>query len=156
MLRNLLRWARTTKPGDNGKQFPDHQVEYLGKVADSARLFPYGFYANIPDDVLSLIASVQDNPDNRVTLGCLLKNYPDSDGTELFFYHPLIPNLKIKLCSDGKMLIQSDVKIDIVAPETEFTGIVKANGKVIDDTHGHTQGNDSAGNAQEPISGVTS
>lgn len=53
------------------------------------------------------------------------------------------------------MNVTATTKVDIVSPLTEFTGTVKANGKVIDDTHGHTQANDSDNDVQAAISGVT-
>ena len=155
MLRNLLKWARVTKAAVAGEQYQTQQVTYLGKVADAAILQPYGLHANLPPDVLTLIVSNQGQADNRVALGCLLKQRPDLNEGEVAFYHPLIPDLIIKLEADGAMLIKSNNKINIEAPETEFTGVVKANGKVIDDTHSHTQGNDSDGNSQATISGVT-
>jgi len=154
MLRNLLKWARVTKAATAGEQYQTQQVTYLGKVADAAILQPYGLHANLPPDVLTLVASSQGQADNRVALGCLLKQRPDLIEGEVAFYHPLIPDLIIKLQVDGAMLIKSNNKINIEAPETEFTGVVKANGKVIDDTHGHTQGSDSDGNSQVDISGV--
>jgi hypothetical protein len=154
MLRNILRWARTTKLPESDTQFAVQQTDYLGKTADSAMLFPYGFYANIPPDVLALICSVQGHANNRVELGCLLKERPDFDGVGVALYHPLIEGLYIRLEPNGEINIKSNVKINIEAPETEFTGIVKANGKVIDDTHGHAQSNDSGGNSEVDISGV--
>lgn len=38
---------------------------------------------------------------------------------------------------------------------TAFIGSITANGKVIDDTHGHTQDADGGGDSEQPISGVT-
>ena len=154
MIRNLLRWARITKAGDDDKAFATQQMEYLGKVAEGLIVFPYGLHGNVPPDSLALMFAVQGNPDNRAAIAWKPKDRPTLKAGEVAFYHPLLPNLIIKLKEDGKMLIQSDVKIDIIAPETEFTGTVKANGKIIDDTHQHSQPNDSAGNSQATIVGV--
>lgn len=129
-------------------------MEYMGKTADGFMVFPYGLFANVPKDTLALMLAIQGNPDNRAAIACSVDNRPDLEEGETAFYHPLIPGLLIKLKADGKMSIESAVKIDIIAPETEFTGIVKANGKIIDDTHGHAQANDSGGNTEVNISGV--
>ena len=118
-------------------------------------VFPYGLHGNVPAGALALMFAVGGNPENRAAIAWTPKGRPELSEGEVAFYHPLIPNLIIKLQSNGEMLIQSEVKINIIAPETEFTGIVKANGKVIDDTHGHTQGNDSDGDTEASISGVT-
>jgi len=88
MLSKLLRWARITKSGDDSGQFPVQQMEYLGKVADGAVVFPYGVHGNIPADVLVLMASVQDSPDNRASLGVLAKKRPTLKDGEVAFYHP--------------------------------------------------------------------
>jgi hypothetical protein len=146
---------RITKPSDKDRQFAQQQMEYMGKPGDGAILFPYGLHANVPADTLALGASVQGNPDNRVAIGFLLKSRPALTAGEVAFYHPLLPDMIIKLQANGQMLIKSGVKINIEAPVTEFTGIVKANGKVIDDTHGHVQGPDSAADTQVQIVGVT-
>lgn len=154
MLRKLIRWARITKAGTDAEQFPVQQVEYMGKVADSLMVFPYGMHGNVPADSLGLMFAVGGNPENRATIGFAPQDRPTLEEGEVAFYHPLLPNLIIKLQASGEMLIQSDLKINIVAPETEFTGIVKANGKVIDDTHQHSQANDSNGDSQVNINGV--
>lgn len=153
-IRDLLRWARITKEGGGTEQFATQQMEYLGKVGDGAMLFPYGIHGNVPADFLTLIGAVQGNPDNRVAIGCLMKTRPTLKRGEVAFFHPLLPDLIIKLQEDGEMLIKSGVKINFDAPETEFTGVVKANGKIIDDTHLHAQPNDSAGNTEANITGV--
>ena len=154
MFRNLIRWARVTKAGSDDKQYATQQVEYLGKVAESQMVFPYGIHANLPPHSLALMFAVQGNPENRAAIGWTPTKRPKLVEGEVAFYHPLIPNLIIKLKANGEMLIQSDVKINIVAPETEFTGTVKANGKIIDDTHRHAQDPDSDGDGQANIEGV--
>ena len=154
MLRNLIRLARVTKAGSDDKQYATQQVEYLGKVAESQMVFPYGIHGNVPPDSLALMFAVHGNPENRAAIGWTTTKRPKLSSGEVAFYHPLIPNLIIKLQANGEMLIQSDVKINIVAPETEFTGTVKANGKIIDDTHRHSQDSDSDGDSQADIEGV--
>lgn len=154
MLRNLLRWARITKSSKDDQQFPTQQVEYLGKVADSAMVFPYGYHGNVPDDVLGLMAAIQGNADNRAIVGVLPKVRPTLAEGEVAFYHPSTGGFIIWRASGDLEINAGSNKLNITASETNFTGTVKANGKVIDDTHGHAQGNDSGGNTETNISGV--
>jgi len=170
MLRNILRWATVTREVAKGLQFAAQQVNYLGKTADASVLFPFGVYANLPPDVLTLIASVQGNPDNRVAIGCLLKDRPDLAAGETAFYHPSTGayiiwrsggNLEIKTdgsitvdCASATITSQStdvdgDVNIDGDVSITGMlnadggitaVGTVTANGKNISDTHTHLAG----------------
>jgi phage baseplate assembly protein gpV len=148
-------------------------MEYLGKVADGLIVFPYGLHGNVPADALALMFAVQGNPDNRAAIAWTPKNRPKLADGEVAFYHPLLPNLIIKLQANGKMLVKSGVSVDVDAPEATFSGNVTIagnltvagtstfngtmtnNGKDVGDTHGHAQANDSAGDVQAAISGVT-
>lgn len=169
MLRNLLRWARITKAGTDDQQFATQQMEYLGKVSDGLIVFPYGIHGNVPPDALALMFAVQGNADNRAAIAWTPKDRPKLKEGEVAFYHPPTDafiiwrqsgDLDIETGEGGTkdinikastVNITADLK---VTGNTEFTGTVKANGKVIDDTHGHAQGNDSGGNSEANISGV--
>lgn len=166
MLRNMLRWMRITKSSADNKQFPAHQMEYLGKVADGANLNPYGVHTNIPADVLVLGASVQGNPDNRVALGVLPKSRPKLEEGEVAFYHPKTGAFIIWR-EGGNLEIVTDGNIDITAEtitvnattinanaDVNFVGALTSNGKNISDTHSHSQPNDSGGNSEANTSGV--
>jgi hypothetical protein len=154
MLRNLLRWARITKSSSDDQQFAAQQMEYLGKVADGAMVFPYGYHGNVPADVLALTASIQGSPDNRAAIGVSPKDRPTLAEGEVAFYHPSTGGFIIWRANGDLDINAGTNKLNITAAETNFIGIVKANGKVIDDTHGHPQGNDSAGDTQANTDGV--
>jgi phage baseplate assembly protein gpV len=214
-IKNMLRWARITAPGSDDKQFPTQQMEYLGKVADGAMLFPYGMHGNVPADFLALIGAVQGNPDNRVAIGVLPKDRPTLKDGEVAFYHPptgaLIKwdengNLLITTgnegtgnvdvtcknatvtasesvnitCADATLTASATVDVNcadatvtatatatVTAPAIALTGNVTVTGnlavtgtmtnagKDVGKDHGHAQGNDSAGDVQAAISGVT-
>jgi hypothetical protein len=171
--KNLIRLSKITSPGQDDKQFPAQQVQYLGKVADGIMVFPYGMHANVPADILSLMFSVQNLPDNRFSIPFNTSKRPKLEAGEVAFFHPLLPDLIIKLQANGKMLVKSGVALDVDAPDATFSGNVAIagnltvegtstfngtmtnNGKDVGDTHGHTQTNDSAGDGQAAISGVT-
>ena len=170
-LTRLIRWGRITKAGTDDQQFPVQQIEYMGKVADTFMVFAYGHPANVTADALALMLSVQGNPDNRAAIAGTPKNRPKLAAGEVAFYHPPTSafiiwrasgNLDIETGTGGTADVNvkaGTVNLTVdqlnVIGDTEFTGTVKANGKVIDDTHGHTQGNDSDGDVEAAISGVT-
>ena len=89
MVKSLLRWARTTKAGDDSKDFPVQQVGYLAKVGDSLMWFPYGMHANVPVDELVLMVSMQGNPEARVSIpGSPKKRVRPLAASEVVFFHP--------------------------------------------------------------------
>ena len=170
MFRDLLRWARITKAGTDADQFAVQQMEYLGKVADGLIVFPYGLHGNVPADSLALMFAVQGNPDNRAAIAWAPKDRPTLADGEVAFYHPPTDafiiwrqsgDLEIETGEGGTANINItaaavNITADVnIVGNTAFTGTVTANGKVIDDTHGHVQGNDSGGSSEAAISGVT-
>ncbi len=154
-IKNFIRWARVTAALAGSKQFPVQQMEYMGKTADGFMVFPYGLFANVPKDTLALMMAIQGNPDNRAAIPCSVDNRPTLNEGEPALYHPLIPDLKIVLQSNGRMLIKSLVGVDVEAPEATFSGnvtiagdlsvtgdtalgaTVTSNGKDISETHTH-------------------
>lgn len=160
MGSKIIRWANITSSSTDDQQFAVQQLEYLGKVADAAMVFPYGYHANIPADVLSLIVSVQGNPDNRAAIGVSPKDRPTLAEDEVAFYHPASGGFIIWRTGGNLELNAGTNDINFTGAnfnftgDTAFTGTVTANGKVIDDTHEHSQGVDSAGDTQATIVGV--
>jgi len=55
----------------------------------------------------------------------------------------------------GNVVIQGGLSMAGGGTADMGTGTITHNGKVIDSTHGHVQGNDSGGSTEQPISGVT-
>ena len=180
MFRNLLRWARITKAGENGQQFFTQQMEYLGKTSDGVIIYPYGIHGNAPIDCLALMMSVQGNADNRAAIAWDAKNRPDLEEGEVAFYHPPTKGFIIwrkngdldidtgqtegakgsinVICRQAN--IAASESLNIESPETtidgNFTvnGTMTNNGKDVGDTHRHSQANDSDGNTEQDISGV--
>ena len=166
MVRNLLRLARITKAGDDTGRSPVQQMEYLGKTADGVIVFPYGMHANVPADTAALMMALQGNAENRFALPFNTSDRPKLADGEVAFFHPLLPDMIIKLQANGKMLIKSGVSVDVDAPEATFSGnvtitgnlevtgtttlgtTVTSNGVNIGETHVHTQANDSGGNTE--------
>lgn len=145
IIRNLLRWARTSKAGSDDGNYHIQQLDYMGKLADSLVIFPYGVHGNIPPECLALMFAIEGNPENRAHIGWKPDDRPKMSSGEVCFYHPLIPGLIIHLQKDGKMLVKSKVKVTVDAPEAEFTGNLTVKGNF------HVDGNASLGQGGEPI-----
>ncbi len=128
--KNSIRLSRITAAGADDKQFTAQQMEYLDKVADGITVFPYGMHANVPADFLALMYSVQGNPDNRFATPFNTKKRPTLASGEVAFFHPLLPDLIIKLQANGKMLVKSAVSVDVDAPEATFSGNVTIAGNL--------------------------
>ena len=163
MGRNVIRWSKITKSSPDDQQFPSQQMEYLGKVADGAMVFPYGYHGNIPADVLALMVSVQGNPDNRAAIGVIPKDRPKLADGEVAFYHPPTDafiiwrasgELDIETGSNGTKDINIKTSKLKITGNLEVTGTttlgttVTSNGVNIGETHVHTQANDSGGNTE--------
>lgn len=168
MLSSL--WARITKSSPDTKQFNTQQLEYMGKPADAFMVFPYGIHGNVPPDSIALLMHVQRGSDEKAAIAWSPKKRPKLAENEVAFYHPPTDafiiwrqsgNLDIETGGEGTADINIkaqtiNIEADMnVTGDTHFTGRVRANGKIIDDTHGHIQGPDSNGDTEDPISGVT-
>ncbi len=89
LLRNMIRWARTTKAAsDTSDKFYKQQIEYSEKTANTAMIFPYGHLANVPPDALGVMFSVQGNADNRATIAFDNDARPKLASGEVAIYHP--------------------------------------------------------------------
>lgn len=166
MLSKLIRWALIKKSGSDTDQFAVQQLSYLGKTADGLIVFPYGHHANVPPDALALMFAIEGDATNRAAIAWTPKLRPVLKSGEVAFYHPLLPNLIIKLQENGEMLVKSGVKVLVDAPEAEFSGnvtiagdldvvgsttiagTVENNGVNIGETHIHSQGADSNGDSE--------
>lgn len=157
LLRNLIRRATVTAAGSDDKDVAVQQVTYLGKTGDCEIVFPYGMHANLPEDAILLMYSVQANSENRAGIGGVpkerIKNLPEK---EVVFFHPFTKskihfrnNSDIDIETNGNVNINcinanvdcTDVNLtcdtavanisatfDITCPTTTFTGNVIVNG----------------------------
>ena len=166
MSRNSIRLAQITAAGKNGEQFATQQLTYLGRVADSMMMFPYGLHANAPVGSLGLMFSVQGYPDDKVTIPWAPKTRPDLAEGEVAFYHPPTDGhiiwresgkLEIITGTEGTADIEitaSCVKINgnlEVTGSTALGATVTSNGVDISDTHKHSGVQTGAGNTGNPV-----
>lgn len=124
MGRNIVRWSKITKSSPDDQQRPSQQMEYLGKVGDGIIVFPYGLHANVPPDILTLMFAIEGHSENRAAIPFNTTKRPKLAAGEVAFFHPLLPDMLIKLQANGKMLIKSGVSVDVDAPEATFSGNV--------------------------------
>lgn len=175
MSNKNARWGRITKAGADDQQFPVQQVEYLGKVADTFMVFAYGHHANVTNDALALILSVQGNPDNRAAIAGTPKDRPRLAEGEVAFYHPPTGALLVwKQNGDLEIVTSADVKVTascieatasvaatVTAPTINLVGNVIVTGNLdiagtmkndsinVGKTHVHPQGADSDNDTQQ-------
>lgn len=127
-LKNLLRWARITKGGDDSGDYPIQQLEYMGKTAEGSALFPYGLHANMPADVLVLIGSVYADEPNRVVIGCIPPGRPTLSPGEVALYHPGTGSI-VKMKASGDIELKG-TNVTIDATQTTITGDVDIDGNL--------------------------
>jgi hypothetical protein len=144
MLSKL--WGRITGK-DKDLKYPDQQAVFLGRVGDYTVVFPYGLYADLPND--TLLKEIA----HGVAVPVTVKRPSDTEQAEPVFFHPAT-NTRIIARNNGDLDIittegNGDVNIstvnanvtasgDMVAtvagsttfdtPETTFTGNVTIQG----------------------------
>jgi phage baseplate assembly protein gpV len=159
-LKNLLRWAKITGPGDTAGQFPVQPVTYLGKDADCLMLFPYGFYAVLTTDALVAMLAMHGQEENRAGLGYTPQTRPSLAEGEVAVYHPTTGTM-IKLQADGDVLVSApnvrftgnvDIDGDLnVDGATTLSASVTSNGVNISDTHVHSGVQSGGSNTGAPV-----
>lgn len=138
-------WGRITGK-DKRQQMPVQQAVVLGRIGDYVVAFPYGLYADLPAD--AMLKEIAEGVMIPVTV-----NRPsDTEQGEPVFFHP---------ATGSRIIARNNGDLDIIAPQTTITGnltvngTITNNGKDVGDTHSHIQGNDSDGDVEAAISGVT-
>jgi hypothetical protein len=165
---NMIKRAVVSLPGDDSGNVANTQVTYLGRTAQVEVIYPYGTAGKAPKDSSSIMLNIQAQEENRVIIEYRptdrFKNLKPGEyvvGNQLtgaFVKFSENGDIEIDAGSANVNLTAANLNItgDVaVVGNTAFTGTVTANGKTIDDTHGHTQGNDSNGDTEAAISGVT-
>lgn len=161
IIRKLIRLCKITEFGKDDGSYAKQKMEYLGKDADGVIVFPYGMHANVPADVLALMFSAMGYPESRFAIPFNTKNRPKLAENELAFFHPPTGS-SIKWDANGDLTIDNGTAVITMIGDTltltgnlVVNGTMTNNGKDVGDTHGHTQGDDSGGDTEAAISGVT-
>lgn len=67
-IKNMIKRAIVTNPGDDSKNFPITQIKYFEKTADAEAVYPYGFGANAPKGAVALVFAVNGDESNRAAI----------------------------------------------------------------------------------------
>jgi len=114
-IKNVIRWAMTTRDGDDSGDCPKLQVGYLGKIGDAAAWFPYGLHANVPAGELAVMFAMNGNPESRVVLPGSVKSRPHPLAVgEVVLYHPGTGAM-VHLKANGDVLVSSPGNVSIEA-----------------------------------------
>lgn len=125
MIRNLLRWCRISRDGDDAGIFPIQQVAYLGKVGNAVTWFPYGFHANVPADELAVLFSMGGNPEARAVLPGSPRERPKVVAGEVVVYHPTT-GTEIHFRANGDLEIASTGDVTVTATNAKVTATATA------------------------------
>jgi len=154
--------------GKDNTVFPIAQVSYLGKTSDVELISPYGLCSNPPEGSLVIMFNLQGQEESKAGIANLVeKRFANLKPGEVVVGNYLTGSF-VKFSENGDITVDAgsnvcniiaktlNINVDNlnVTGDTAFTGAVTANGKVIDNTHGHSQANDSAGDTQVNINGV--
>ncbi len=118
MLKGIVRWAIINSMSDDDKDFPIHQVEYMGKRGDAVSWYPYGYHANPGKETLALMLAVGANSENRVVMpGSPKERIDESMPTplkegEVIMFHPTTKTY-VHFLEDGTIDIDSQKDVNI-------------------------------------------
>jgi phage gp45-like len=179
---NMIKRATVSLPGDDSGNVANTQVTYLGRTAQVEVIYPYGTAGKAPKDSSSVMLNIQAQEENRVIIeyrpADRFKNLKPGEyvvGNQLTgAFVKFSENSDIEIITDGDIKatcknaeITATTKATITAPAIALIGNVAITGnlavsgtmtnagKDVGQGHGHTQGNDSNGDSEAAISGVT-
>ncbi len=185
MYNSTIKWSIVSEAGDDSLQFPQQRISYLGKLADGVPVYPYGFHAVADPQSMALTFTSQSTPDNISFIPTSNQKRQVLMVGETTHYHPQTDAhltwreggiLEIETGDGGQMpitivcnqaSIQASESVEITSPQTTINGnltiegnytsngTMTNNGQDVGNTHGHAQGNDSRGDGEQPIQGVT-
>ena len=172
-IKRLVRWASVVRGGKDTGKYPVQQVIYLGKTADTVMVFPYGMHANVDQADLALMFAVSGDTDNRAAIATSMTRRSTLAAGDVEIYSP-VSRSRVTIRASGAVEVEctdltatASGAATVTAPAISLVGDVAITGnfsvsgtmtnagKDVGATHGHTQGNDSGGSTEQPISGVT-
>jgi phage gp45-like len=161
VIKNLLRWANITKSSDDSAGYPIQQLSYLGKVADSIILFPYGMHANIPADNIVLMFSVQGHEENRAALPITGPGRPKLKTGEVAIFNKesgavitLKQSGEIEITAPSGVTVAGDLAVNgnlTVTGDTALGANVTSNSINIGSTHTHSGVTSGPSNTGPPV-----
>lgn len=121
MLGKLIRWAVTeTGPVDKGA-YQSQQIGYLRRPGSkSASIYPYGFNALAPEDILSILLSISGQGDARAHMPISGPDRVKVKPGEVVVYHPATGS-KIHFKANGDIDIKAEEQVNIDAVRLDAT-----------------------------------
>lgn len=122
MIGSFLKWCTVTLKGSDSKQFPVQQVAFDGNTADAFMIFPYGMSANVSNDALSLLFSVNDDDFAAIATSAKerIKNLKQG---EVIFFHPEKKSF-LKFVESGDIKISTNSKLSITNDTAELIDLI--------------------------------
>lgn len=124
LMKKMIRRAVVTSGliKDSESDLRVQQVKYLGKSADIEIIFPYGMSANVSNDSIGTMWSIQCNAEYRVALFDDPVSRPrDLEQNEVVYYHPKTGS-KIHFKNNG------DIDITATGSSINIEGDIVVNG----------------------------
>ena len=100
-----------------GNTPPVQLIEYQGGNSETAMLFPYGMYANVPNDTLAVTFFVGGTPENKVSIAGTFANRPELEQGEIAIFRPDNETL-IKFANSGDIEISTANNVTINATQS--------------------------------------
>ena len=127
-IKNLIKYGKITKAGDDTKAFPVQQITYNGKTVDCLILNPFGYHANLDIDALVAVLAVEGDESNRFAVGGYTPTRPACDIGETVIFHPETQSY-IKFTKTGAIAINTASKdVNITATNVNITGNLTVTG----------------------------
>ena len=143
-------WGKITGK-DKGLKYPDQQASFISRVGDHTIIFPYGLYCDLPDDVL--LKAIDEGSAISVTVA----RPSDTATGEPVLFHPVSGSRVIMRNNGDVDMFATNVNID--ATLVTMTGDLNVVGDITSrfgtgnsvgmESHTHSQGNDSSGDAEQ-------
>lgn len=107
-LINLIKRGRVSRTDSDSRKLPIHQVTYMGDTAEFVAIFPYGVHANLPEDAIVTLFSVNGQEQNLAGIGEVPeKRIKNLESGEVVFFHPTTKT-RIHFKNNG------DLDIDVI------------------------------------------
>lgn len=124
---NRFLLSRISRVGDEKGDYPIQQIDYLGKEANAAMWFPFGFHANVDVDSVGIMFALGEKGESKIVLPSSGPKRPKLEAGELVMYHPKTQS-RIHFKADGAIEVTSDTSLKFDVPSAQFTGDVTVDG----------------------------
>ena len=130
-IRNLIRLAKSTNIDSDQGNFPQGQVEYLGKTKDIVYVYPYGYSAKAPVGNTQLLWQVIGDETNVVGMEMSGPDrFKGTKETEVVVGNPISGSF-VKFNADGSVTVLVNGTMTTTYQNGIFNGDIVFNGDTI-------------------------